>query len=136
MMLHSNNARGFSLVEIIVVMAIMTTLLALSGGLLTKSVDQQERLVELEKVHQLFKRLSYRAYYQGREIKLTMQKNTITISTAEQQKKLEFNQLTFVANDFVITTKATISPQKFSIFWNNNIRHFDIPPLYAEYVDE
>jgi len=133
MMLHSKAQRGFSLIEVIVVMAIMTTLLALSGGLLTKSVDQQERLVELEKVHQLFKRLSYQAYYRGHEITLRMHKNQIIIDSNKQQTELNFSQLTFVANDYVVTTKASVSPNKFSIFWSNNIRHFDIPPMYQEY---
>lgn len=136
MMLRSKSFSGFSLVEVIVVMAIMTTLLALSGGLLTKSVDKQERLVELEKVHQLFKRLSYEAYYKGTEMKVSTRNNVIEISSSLEQRRLEFSQLTFVANDYTVSTKAVITPQKFSVFWNDDIRHFPIAPLYKSYVDE
>ena len=52
MMFHSKKAAGFSLIELMVVMAIMAIVMGLTGGLVTKAVDQQTRQVELQKVRQ------------------------------------------------------------------------------------
>ncbi len=62
--------KGFSLIELMVVMAIMSVLMGLTGGLVTKTVAQQEKQVELEKVKHLFKQLSYQAFYQGNDIEV------------------------------------------------------------------
>lgn len=72
-------AKGFSLIELMVVMAIMAVLMSLSGGLMQKSINQQARQVELEQVRQLFKKLSYRAYYGGGAIQVRLEKNQMQI---------------------------------------------------------
>jgi len=62
-----------------VVMAIMAVLMSLSGGLMQKSINQQARQVELEQVRQLFKKLSYHAYYGGGAIQVRLEKNQMQI---------------------------------------------------------
>lgn len=75
-----NKVNGFSLIELMVVMAIMAVLMSLSGGLMQKSINQQARQVELEQVTQLFKKLSYRAYYGGGAMKVRLEKNQMQIT--------------------------------------------------------
>ena len=49
---------GFSLIELMVVMAIMAILMGLTGGVIVKNLAQQQRLVELEKTQHFFKLFS------------------------------------------------------------------------------
>jgi len=86
-MFRFNNQNGFSLIELMVVMAIMAVLMGLTGGLVTKTVDQQTRMVELEKIQHYFKLLSYKAYYSGSPILLTVDGNSIFIN--ENEKMIE-----------------------------------------------
>ncbi|WP_042150671.1 MULTISPECIES: type II secretion system protein [unclassified Pseudoalteromonas] len=133
MMLHFKKTLGFSLIELMVVMAIMGGLLALTGGLVTKSIDQQQRQVELEKVEQLFKRLSYQAYYSGYNYQLHAQGSQIKVNTDREIYTVDFKQLEFVMTDFIISTKASISPAKYSVIWNGQTRTFPIQPMFKPY---
>lgn len=74
---HFKKALGFSLIELMVVMAIMAVVMSLSGGLFQQSINQQEKHVELEKVQQLFKQLTYKAYYQGKSQKIRIEENKL-----------------------------------------------------------
>jgi prepilin-type N-terminal cleavage/methylation domain-containing protein len=124
---------GFSLIELMVVMAIISVLMGLTGGLVTKTVSQQERQVELEKVKHLFKQLSYRAFYEGEAFDVKLQENTIIIKKNEVSKELKFKQLTFVAQDFVVTTRAVVSPASFGVFWKGSPRYFNVGSLFESY---
>ncbi len=127
---------GFSLIELMVVMAIMAILMGLTGGLVTKTIDQQTRQVELQKVRQLFKRLGYHAYYNGYAITLRMQESTITITENNQQTKIEFEQLVFSPNDYSISTNSAVTPSKYKVLWNNTIHEFTIQSVFENYESE
>jgi len=133
MTLHFKKELGFSLIELMVVMAIMGGLMALTGGLVTKSVAQHERQVELEKVNQLFKRLSYQAYYSGYDYQVHAQGSQIKVNTDKKSYMVEFNQLEFVITDFIVSTKASISPSNYSVIWNDTKRTFPIEPMFKPY---
>ncbi|WP_448213066.1 type II secretion system protein [Colwellia sp. MEBiC06753] len=158
-MFHFNKRSGFSLIELMVVMAILAVVMSLSGGLFQKSIDQQERHIELEKLHQIFKQLSYQAYYQGKELHVRLEENKLFVysfaendisneSDAEQafehtdsyldnqlyqQEVVYFKQLIFVARDFLVTTKGVVSPNEMSVFINNNIVNYSIEGLFTQY---
>lgn len=83
--------KGFSLIELMVVMAIMAVVMSLSGGLFQQSINQQERHVELEKVRQLFKQLTYNAYYQGKAHDVRLEENKLLVYT--KNKSNLFNAL-------------------------------------------
>ena len=127
---------GFSLIELMVVMAIMAILMGLTGGLVTKTIDQQTRQVELQKVRQLFKRLGYHSYYNGYAITLRMQESTITITENNQQTKIEFEQLVFSPNDYSISTNSAVTPSKYKVLWNNTIHEFTIQSVFENYESE
>jgi len=126
-------SKGFSLIELMVVMAIMTILMGLTGALVTNTVTQQERQVEIEKTLQLFKRLSYQAFYQGTAIEVQLKENKILIFNRDQKQTLTFKQLTFVEQKYKISTQAVIMPNQFSVFWNDKIRNFPFKTLFTTY---
>lgn len=137
MMYLSKPSQGFSLIELIVVMAIMAVLMTLSGGLFQKSISQQERHVELEKVNQLFHQLSYQAYYGGQSLNVRLEKNIISIIPARTNYEglintLTFKQLTFVAQDYKISSKGIISPNTYAVFGKNNIKHLPLESVFNE----
>lgn len=137
MMYRSKSFSGFSLIELIVVMAIMAVLMTLSGGLFQKSISQQERHVELEQVTQLFHQLSYQAYYGGKPLRVRLEKNRFSIVpehvNAEQVvKEHVFKQLTFVPQDYQISSKGIISPNSYGIFWQSNIKQLPLESTFNE----
>ncbi|MBE3672530.1 hypothetical protein PPAR_a2620 [Pseudoalteromonas paragorgicola KMM 3548] len=122
--------------ELMVVMAIMAIVMGLTGGLVTKTIDQQTRQVELQKVRQLFKRLGYHAYYNGYPVELKMQESTITITENSQQTKIDFEQLVFSQNDYVISTNSSVTPNKYKVLWNSSIHEFTIQSVFENYESE
>jgi len=141
MMFHYKRRKslGFSLVELMVVLAITAVLLSLTGGVLQRNIAQQERIVELEKINQLFHKLSYQAYYGAGPYRIRFQGNRILIQeeAGEQNnekliKELVFEQLTFVAQDYTISSKGVISPNRFSIISQKSIRQFSFKALFDE----
>ncbi len=121
---------GFSLIELMVVLAIIAVLMALTGGLVTENVSKRERMVEIEKIAQIFKRLSYKAYYGGYDIKVHMAGGILTIDSNNAIQKVSFTQLTFSPANFLISTKASIYPRTYRVSWNNSYRDFNIPPMF------
>jgi prepilin-type N-terminal cleavage/methylation domain-containing protein len=130
---HLDKIKGFSLIELMVVMAIMAVLLALTGGLATNNISKRDRLVEIEKVAQIFKRLSYQAYYTGYDIEVRLEGDLLTTRTAEQTTNIEFKQLTFVGADFLISTKAFISPSVYRVSWQDDYRDFPITSMFKRH---
>ena len=185
MMFPSKPSLGFSLIELMVVMAIMAVLMSLSGGLFQQSINQQERHVELEKTQQLFKQLAYKAYYQGSIQQVRVEENKVYIfakinqnddalvelnslddtrsfsdrnnrtttefsllsnmfnendrenetqlseATYVVEQIIEFNQLTFVAQQYNISTTGIIHPNYLGVFTKNGIRNFTLASVFS-----
>lgn len=132
---------GFSLIELMVVMAIMAVLMSLSGGLMQKSINQQARQVELEQVSQLFKKLSYKAYYGGGAINVRLENQQMQLSNPIDKQLIndennsieyiEFDELVFVAQDYTISAKGIISPNTYQVFWQQEIKEFPLKSLFG-----
>ena len=144
-----------------VVMAIMAVLMSLSGGLMQKSINQQTRQIELEQITQIFKKLSYRAYYGGGAINVRLEKNQMQIThvldvtrfsdeereqntnnqsidnrgSEDQEVEIEiidFEQLTFVAQEYNVSSKGIVSPNQYQVFWLDDIKTFELKSLFSE----
>ena len=133
---HYNSFKGFSLIELMVVMAIMAVLMGLTGGLVTKTVAQQERQVEIEKVHQLFKQLSYKAFFNGLPIAVKLSNQNMEVHRGDEISVISFNQLTFVSQEYSVSTSAIVSPNQFSVFWGDNIKNIELGSVYESFKDE
>lgn len=134
-MTSHSKIKGFSLIELIVVMSVVSVLLALTGGVVQKNISQQERLVEIERVKQYFKQLTYRSYYTGTDFLLEMSGKQINIYINQQEEpaeSLEFKQITFVAQDFEIHHRGSITPTNFSILLGSDTLSYQVGTLFDE----
>lgn len=116
-------------------MSVVSVLLALTGGVVQKNISQQERLVEIERVKQYFKQLTYRSYYTGTDFLLEMSGKQINIYINQQEEpaeSLEFKQITFVAQDFEIHHRGSIIPTNFSILLGNDTLSYQVGTLFDE----
>lgn len=136
MMSLSNKQKGFSLIELMVVMAIVATLMGLTGALLNKNVNQQHRLVEIEKIQHIFKMLAYKAYYQGYPIKVSASNDVLTIEINDEVKAIEFKELSFKNTQFLVSTRSTIFPESFTIIVNGNEREYKINGMFKVYDEK
>lgn len=124
---------GFTLIELMLVLVIAGMMSALVGGLVIGTVAKQERLVEVERVLQTFRMLSYKAYYSGENIAVTLSNNQLLIKYQNKTKTITFKQLDFEEEEFVISTKATVNPTVFSTKWSGEQKSFVIPSLFVEF---
>ncbi len=126
---------GFSLIELMVVMAIIGTLLTLTGGLAFKNVEQQGRIIELEKVQQLFRRLSYQAYYSGYKINVKLRDNRFIVFSNDETHVVKFEHITFEPLDYQVNTKAFIEPGYYKVVWNEQSHEYFIKPMFKLYEE-
>lgn len=128
--------KGFSLIELMVVMGIMAILMGLTGGVIMKNIAQQQRLVELEKTQHYFKLLSYRAYYSGSPIEVTVEDNLLTINENQEITQVQYKELLFIKTTFNIGTTSVIVPNEFEVKWNDVNRKFKINAMFKSYENE
>lgn len=133
MMFLSNKQQGFSLIELMVVMAIVATLMGLTGALVNKNVNQQQRLVEIEKTQHIFKMLAYKAYYQGYPIHVNTLDNALTIEINGVKKVINFKELRFQNINFLVSTRSTVLPKYFKIVVNGNEQEYEIIGMFKPY---
>lgn len=136
MMFRFKTNKGFSLIELMVVMAIVTTLMGLTGALLNKSVGQQQRLIEIEKTQHLFKLLAYKAYYQGFPITINANDNLLTIEIGNEKDVISFKELHFKNTDFLVSTRSTIYPESFQIIVNDTVQEHKITGMFKPYEEK
>lgn len=136
MMFRFNKQAGFSLIELMVVMAIVAVLMGLTGALLNKNVGQQQRLVEIEKTQHMFKILSYKAYYQGFPIRVNTDKDALIIEIDGEQKVINFKELYFQDTDFLISTRSTVFPESFKIVVNGTEQEHKIIGMFKPYDEK
>lgn len=128
-----SKVKGLTLIELMIVLMIMGLLGSLTGGMMIESVAKQERLVEVEKVKQIFQQLSYKAYYSGFNIEVTLVDNLLIAKGGDINKTITFNQLSFPESHLSVLTQAYVSPDSFTINWNESDRQIEIPSLFKPY---
>lgn len=133
MMSRFKSQVGFSLIELMIVLAIMGVAMSLTGGLVIQAFEKNKRQVELERVKQAFKIYGYRAFYSGYDTDLELVGNTAIISSSgkEEPVVIEFESLTFVAQRFNISKKLTVQPTSFGVFINDQPRFYKVPSVLS-----
>ena len=132
-MSHCKKTSGFSLIELMVVLAIVSSLMMLTGGLVVESIAKQTRIVELKKVQNIFKVLSYKAYYGGYSFEIELIGDQIHVKSETEENTIKFKELRFKNSKIVISTKASISPHSFIILEKSHEREVQIAPLFETY---
>lgn len=132
------HSKGFSLVELMVVLAIMGIAMSLTGGLVVSSVNKHERVVELERVKQIFNKLSYNAFYTGRHIHVSLSENRLIVRSDDGGviETSYFSTLQFVASDYLVSNRALVVPSEFSVINMDSIRTIKIPSVYGQYENK
>lgn len=134
-MMFRSNTQGFSLVELMVVLAIMGVAMTLTGGLVVSVVEKQQRIVEIEKINQIFRAQAYQAYYSGYPITIQALDNNLLIKAANKSdKQLTFKQLTFVAKNYKLSTRGSISPKRlYLVEAINGKSDLQLPTMFRAY---
>ncbi|MDE3271230.1 type II secretion system protein [Pseudoalteromonas sp. G4] len=132
MMFHSKKQLGFSLIELMVVLAIMAVSMSLTGGLITNVVSKQERFVEIEKVKQLVLSLKYKAFYTGSDFKVDFIENRILITGIYEKKEFVFNQLIFSSQKLEIYSNGTSNNKYFETLIGEEVITINLPSPYKE----
>jgi len=94
---------GFTLIELVVVLAIMTTAYSLVGPSIIKSLDKVKAQSEVKELKEILKKISYKAFVNGREVQVNFSGKSIQYSYKVLQSenlplrlnKKSFEQLTF-----------------------------------------
>lgn len=134
-MMSRSKQQGFSLVELIVVFTIVAVLMGLTGGLLTRNIEQQERVVEVESINQLFKKLMYKSIFTGEQYRVDLSNNTLQYSNTVDNyiEKVDFKHLSFKEQSITINAMGYVEPGHYVVNWNDSQRKIDLEQIFDEH---
>ncbi|PHI38625.1 hypothetical protein CBQ28_03660 [Pseudoalteromonas sp. GCY] len=115
-------ALGFTLVEVMVVMVIITALAGLVGPFTIDAINKNERRAELSSLNNLLKKSGYRAYLTQSLHLVTFENNKLTIideRNSRPWREVVFKYLTFPTQTLHINKNGFISPSELSVEYNN-----------------
>lgn len=113
---------GFTLVEVMVVMVIITALAGLVGPFTIEAINKNERRTELSTLTNALKKAGYRAYLRQSRHTVVTQDHTLTISDLSQVTPwqiLSFKHLSFPKQELTINENGFISPSYLTVEFNN-----------------
>lgn len=96
-MRHSKAKQGFTLIELMIVLAIVGSAIALVGPNLFKAYDNTQRRAEQKDLDDLLQAISYKAFINNRAVEIRFSDNTIRYGYQDTNKRitLTFEWLTF-----------------------------------------
>ena len=110
--------RGFSLIELLIVLSIMMTLLGLVGGNVIESVERTRAQAEVVSFFELLKKCGVTAFASGQSLSVVLDGNRVTIepsSTGQVREVIyeyldfEDHQMTFFRNGLPDTVNLTVN---------------------------
>ena len=109
--------RGFSLIELLIVLSIMMTLLGLVGGNVIESVERTRAQAEVVSFFELLKKCGVSAFASGQSLSVVLDGNRVTIEPSTGQVReviyeyLDFEdyQMTFFRNGLPDTVNLTVN---------------------------
>lgn len=134
-----SRARGFTLIELIVVMLIMASLLSLVGPLAVKNVEVTRYKTEEMQFKNWLVKMSHTAFYSGKPISISLSGKLATATIGEQPSKdsdlrhtqsdiktdqLELEQLFFQPQSFQLSKNGFPSVE--SITYQGRNRQFEL----------
>ncbi|MFC3033082.1 type II secretion system protein [Pseudoalteromonas fenneropenaei] len=131
MFLYNSKVRGFSLIELLVVLSIISVVMSLTGGILIGSIEKQRQLVEVEQTKQIIKSLGYESYLTGRSVKVTLKDNEIIVHSPEP-KVVKFESIYFVYLDILINSNGITQQRGFSVKLKSGVKNFEIKSIFDE----
>lgn len=100
------NGRGFSLIELIVVMVIVATLLGVVAPLTVSQITKSKDHVELLSLSTLIEDISHQAYFSGQSIVLNFEKSSLQIVKQDGMSTLNFDTLEFPVQTITVNSNG------------------------------
>ncbi|WMN61215.1 hypothetical protein NI389_07485 [Pseudoalteromonas xiamenensis] len=91
--------------------------MSLTGGLILKNIGKQQRFVEIEKVKNLLKVVSYESFFNGRNTVVSFRDKSILIK-GNNRREIEFKELIFLPSEINFNMYGMSSKTSFSIIVN------------------
>jgi len=88
---------GFTLIELMVVLAIMSTLFALIGPNLIKVYEKAKFQSELVELRESLRKISYKAFINGRAVAVYLNSNSMRYQYLDSDKKALVKQFNYIA---------------------------------------
>ena len=98
--------KGFTLIELMIVVAIMSVLLMLIGPNLFNTYQKAQYSTDEIKLKESLKKLSYKSFVNGREMLIRLDKGTLYYQYNDEydrEKKIEFDHIEFSQQGFYFT---------------------------------
>ncbi|MDG1750742.1 MAG: type II secretion system protein [Thalassotalea sp.] len=114
--------KGFTLIELMVVLAIMGTAFALVGPNIMKSYDKVKAQSEVKELTEILKKISYKAFINGRSVDVSFNQNHIQYKYTDSQKtnKVSFNFIGFPEQDLNFTSAGFTNINNLTLYYNGN----------------
>ncbi len=118
--------RGFTLVELLVVLVISTAALAIVGPVSIDQIQASQGRAEVQELRSLIKQLSYRAYTTGKTHKLLLNGNRASASLDEWQFSKNFKRIEFSNTTLTFNNHGFVSPDHLSVTNKNTTLVVDL----------
>ena len=120
---------GFTLLELLVVMAIMGLSLTLVGPLVFDQVDKTKANAELKQLEVLFNSTASSAYLSGQTVQLSFDGKILHRTTGKKTVTTEFNYLFFKPVQFEINSNGQIPKLQLYLTANRKNVELDLGTL-------
>jgi prepilin-type N-terminal cleavage/methylation domain-containing protein len=108
--------RGFTLIELIIVMSIMTIILSIVGPLSLNMIDKSQAQSEYIQLQNELKKVSYLAFATASRHELTFEKKTVTLTKGRSNKqKFDFEYLTFIPQSISFNSHGYPHPEELTV---------------------
>ncbi|MGI2000027.1 type II secretion system protein [Shewanella frigidimarina] len=129
------NANGFTLIELIVVMLIMSIVLSLVGPLTLRMLDRAESQSEFISFKNSIKKVSYIAFASATEHSFKLDKNSLLVYKANIQiQQTQFEYLNFDPQVITFNSRGYPDPETLTIHRQNKSEQINLFKL-VEGVD-
>ncbi|WP_022945999.1 type II secretion system protein [Pseudoalteromonas ruthenica] len=130
----SVSKKGFTLIELIVVMAIVSLLVGLVGPFTIGSVERANAQAEALTLQNYFKRLSYLAYASQSPKQIELKTNTLKVLNVQtnEVKSRQFEYISFETGTLMLNKYGFFTPSTVSISYRKVEKTIDLNKLITD----
>lgn len=118
--------KGFSLIELMVVMTIMVGLLSLVGPLAVRNVESTQYKTEEKQFKNWLLKLSHIAFYSGQPVSVELTERSATASIGTKQEILAIEYLDFPLQQIRFTKNGYPTPTTLTYRLNQQVIEMDL----------
>ena len=138
---HTQSIKGFTLIELIIVLSIVGLLLTVVAPVSMYTLEKSEAKTELLETKQWFKHISYQAYIESQGYQLHLSDHQARLfkqsDLAQPIRQKTFKSLRFTDQNITINTKGIVFPSIIEGFYGEKTWQVDLSePQLAGVTDE